>query len=106
MHNASESFVSLAESVDWSKQSARTIRGSLDLALMLNLNKLAVRLARGDHAFFPTIRISGRPSECSGNRAFGVPSQTLTENWMIPENGYANMQVSTEENGWRFRPGI
>ena len=51
--NASESFVSLAESVDWSKQSARTIRGSLDLALMLNLNKLAVRLAREGSRLFP-----------------------------------------------------
>ncbi len=52
-NNVSENFVSLAESVDWTGQSSRTIRGAVDLALMLNLNRLAVRLAREGVRLFP-----------------------------------------------------
>lgn len=51
--NATGSFASLAESADWTAESASAIRGAVDLALMLNLNRLAVRLARKGAALFP-----------------------------------------------------
>jgi len=68
-NNAFENFVSLAESADWTKQSAHTIRGSVDLALMLDMNRLAVRLARKGAGIFPDdpyirkiVRILRKPS--------------------------------------------